>query len=335
MPRFQYAVKMYSTGPEKRTDGPSLSGKVKDAAERIEKQESIDSAKPSRGPGSQMLGPFNLPAGLLFIATGIGLYVYFQREKRKIEEKRLHQIQDQAVGRPAIGGPFQLVSSTGHPVTDQDLLGSFSLVYFGFTNCPDICPEELDKMSQVVDVIDKEHGAVINPVFVTCDPARDRVPLVAEYIADFHPRMLGLTGSYDDVKKACKSYRVYFSTPPGADPTQDYLVDHSIFFYLMDPEGKFVDAFGKSTTKDEVLSKVRDYVKRWKAEGLPIREADAKRRAASDGRPVSSDRQLFSEPEANPSKPPAVEPTMMPGPVPLPATQPVQPVDPVQPARLI
>lgn len=212
------------------------------------------------------------------------------------------------MGRPLIGGPFSLVSSTGHPVTEKDLLGSFSLIYFGFTNCPDICPEELDKMSQVVEAVDAEHGAVINPVFVTCDPARDRVPLVAEYISDFHPRMVGLTGSYDDVKKACKAYRVYFSTPPGADPTQDYLVDHSIFFYLMDPEGKFVDAFGKSTTKDDVLAKVRDYIKRWKAAGLPVAEANAKERAATDGRPVTGNKELFAPPSANPSKPPAVEP---------------------------
>lgn len=255
---------------------------------------------------ARLTQPFNVPAALLFIATGVGLYYYFQHEKRKIDERRMQQMQEQSVGRPMIGGPFSLVSSTGHPITDEDLLGSFSLIYFGFTNCPDICPEELDKMSQVVDVVDREAGPVINPVFITCDPARDRVPLVAEYIADFHPRMVGLTGSYDDVKKACKAYRVYFSTPPGADPTQDYLVDHSIFFYLMDPEGKFVDAFGKSTTKEEVLAKVRDYIKRWKAEGLPLHEANAKQRAASDGRPLTSNAELFSAPEANPSKPPAV-----------------------------
>ena len=210
------------------------------------------------------------------------------------------------MGRPRIGGPFSLVSSTGHPFTHEDFLGIFSLIYFGFTNCPDICPEELDKMSTVVDEVAKTHGPVINPVFITCDPARDRVPLVAEYIADFHPRMIGLTGTYDEIKQACKAYRVYFSTPPGADPTTDYLVDHSIFFYLMDPEGKFVDAFGKSSTKDEVLGKVLDYIRRWKNTGIPLLEANAKEKAATDGRPTSSDRSLFEEPSSEPSIPPAV-----------------------------
>lgn len=94
--------------------------------------------------------------------------------------------------------------------------------------------------------------------------------------------MLGLTGPYEAVKAACKSYRVYFSTPPNADPSGDYLVDHSIFFYLMDPEGRFVDAFGRSTSKDEVEKKVRDYVERWTKEGLDIGKADLKERLVRD-----------------------------------------------------
>ncbi|KAL4402555.1 Cu-binding protein [Malassezia pachydermatis] len=260
-------------------------------------------------PPTNSTGPFNLPAAALFIATGVGLYFYFQHEKAKMAEAKQKKMEEQAaIGRPRIGGPFELVSSTGHPFTEKDLLGSFSLIYFGFTNCPDICPEELDKMSAVVDEVAKTHGYVINPVFITCDPARDRVPMVAEYIADFHPRMVGLTGSYEAVKAACKAFRVYFSTPPGADPSTDYLVDHSIFFYLMDPEGKFVDAFGKSSTEEEVRDKALDYIQRWRATGLPLEEANAKHKAATDGRALSTDQELFSEPSLTPSVPPAVVP---------------------------
>jgi protein SCO1/2 len=80
--------------------------------------------------------------------------------------------------------------------------------------------------------------------------------VVKKYIVEFHPRLIGLTGSYDQVKAACKAYRVYFSTPPNASKDDDYLVDHSIFFYLMDPKGQFVDAFGKSQTADMVVEKV-------------------------------------------------------------------------------
>lgn len=147
---------------------------------------------------------------------------------------------------------------------------------------------------------------MVNPVFVTCDPARDRVPQVAEYIADFHPRMIGLTGTYDAIKSCCKAYRVYFSTPPGADPTKDYLVDHSIFFYLMDPEGKFVDAFGKSSTAEEVHAKTDDYVRRWKAAHLDLHEADAKERVATDGRAKTQEDSLYAPPSAMPSRPPTV-----------------------------
>jgi len=81
-------------------------------------------------------------------------------------------------------------------------------------------------MAAVVDMIDKEAGPVVTPVFVSVDPARDGVPQVAQYVSEFHPRLIGLTGDYDSVKKACKSYRVYFSTPPDAKATDDYLVDH-------------------------------------------------------------------------------------------------------------
>ncbi|PWN53220.1 hypothetical protein IE53DRAFT_310655, partial [Violaceomyces palustris] len=99
------------------------------------------------------VGPFNLKAGLLFLLTGVGLFFYFQKEKKNVEERRRQETANAKVGRPRIGGPFQLVTASGHPFTHEDLLGSFSLVYFGFTNCPDICPEELDKMGEVVDRI--------------------------------------------------------------------------------------------------------------------------------------------------------------------------------------
>lgn len=119
-----------------------------------------------------------------------------------------------------------LTDHHGKDFTEKDLLGKWTLIYFGFTHCPDICPEELDKMAAVVDTIDKEKGPITLPVFVSVDPARDSVKQVANYVQEFHPRLVGLTGDYDSVKRACKSYRVYFSTPPDAKATDDYLVDH-------------------------------------------------------------------------------------------------------------
>ena len=89
---------------------------------------------------------------------------------------------------------------------------------------------------------------------------------MARYVSDFHPRLVGLTGDYATLKATCKAYRVYFSTPPDAKPTDDYLVDHSIFFYFMDPAGRFVDAFGKANEVGDVVERVRKEIRRWEGE---------------------------------------------------------------------
>lgn len=117
--------------------------------------------------------------------------------------------------------------------------GKYALVYFGFTHCPDICPEELDKMSRMIDIVQEKVGNVMNSIFITCDPARDTPEVVDKYLQEFHPDFIGLTGNYDDIKDVCKKYRVYFSTPKDVKPGQDYLVDHSIYFYLMGEQSGF------------------------------------------------------------------------------------------------
>ncbi|KAG8995773.1 Cu-binding protein [Tulasnella sp. JGI-2019a] len=213
------------------------------------------------------VGPATWRAGVLFILAGGGLYFYFESEKQKVQERRAKELKSSKSGRPKVGGPFSLLDQDGKTFTEQDLMGNWSLVYFGFTNCPDICPEELDKMGVVVDSIEKHYGAdAVKPVFISVDPARDSVEQVKKYLEDFHPQMVGLTGTYDAVKSVCKSYRVYFSTPPDTKAGDDYLVDHSIYFYLMDPEGQFAGAFGKATTAEEVKKQYDDAVKEWKEE---------------------------------------------------------------------
>lgn len=216
------------------------------------------------GRDKAAVGVFTPKAAALFVATGIGLFFYFRYEKQKLIEQRQKELEDKQVGRPNVGGPFTMTTQDGKTFTEKDLLGKWSLIYFGFTNCPDICPEELDKMSAAVDVLDKEYGPIVQPIFISVDPARDSVAQVKRYVADFHPRLVGLTGDYDTVKKTCKAYRVYFSTPPDAKPTDDYLVDHSIFFYFMDPNGQFVDAFGKASTVEDVVARVQKEIGVWR-----------------------------------------------------------------------
>ncbi|KAJ7283240.1 SCO1/SenC-domain-containing protein [Mycena rebaudengoi] len=190
--------------------------------------------------------------------------------KAKILEQQEKDRASKTFGRPLVGGPFSLTTHTGNPYTEQDILGKWSLLYFGFTNCPDICPAELDKMGLVLDacgcVDQKEHGQIFNPVFISVDPARDSPSRIAVYLKDFHPGFTGLVGSYEAIKATCKAYRVYFSTPPNTKPEDDYLVDHSIFVYLMDPKGQFVEAFGQTVTIEEMLQKMRDEINMWKTE---------------------------------------------------------------------
>ncbi|KAJ1649889.1 Cu-binding protein [Dispira simplex] len=221
---------------------------------------------PNGKPGDKernLVGPFSPLAAGVFLATGVLLYTYLRYEKARIEEEKEKAREDQTVGKPRIGGPFELIDHNGKTVSNQDFLGKFMLIYFGFTHCPDICPEELDKMSEALEALEKDPqvpGEIV-PIFITCDPQRDGVEQVREYIQEFHPRLIGLTGSFEDISKVAKAYRVYFSKPPTAKPDEDYLVDHSIFFYMMDPRGEFLDAFGRETSAEEVYHRIKEHMR--------------------------------------------------------------------------
>ena len=172
---------------------------------------------------------------------------------------------NKGMGKPLIGGPFHLKTQDGKDFTDEDLKGKYSLVYFGFTHCPDICPEELDKMAGMIDRVKEKHGeAAMQSLFISCDPARDTPEVIRRYLADFHEDIVGMTGTWQEVKDVCKVYRVYFSTPPDVQPGQDYLVDHSIYFYLMDPDGDFVEAIGRNFTTEAAAKVINDHVSDWK-----------------------------------------------------------------------
>ncbi|KAF3921713.1 hypothetical protein ABW21_db0205801 [Orbilia brochopaga] len=209
-------------------------------------------------------GPFSFRAGVMFVLTGIGLYSYFTFEKGRMERKR-DTDSHKSVGKAKIGGEYILLNQDGDKVTDSEVRdGKFSLVYFGFTHCPDICPEELDKMAVMIDKVFEARGKVLRPVFITCDPARDTPKVIKEYLAEFHPTMVGLTGTYDEIKDVCKKYRVYFSTPRDLKEGMDYLVDHSIYFYLMDPDGNFVEALGRQHTAQQAADIISTHIGDWK-----------------------------------------------------------------------
>jgi protein SCO1 len=165
-------------------------------------------------------------------------------------------------GKPSLGGPFTLVNTDGVPMSQAEFLGKWCFFYFGFTHCPEICPIELNRMSHVVDAVKQVRPhAQMAPLFVSCDPNRDSLDSIKEYVSEFHPDFVGLVGTPSQVNETCKSYRIYYSVPDEqtAD-SQDYLIDHSIAIFLFDPYGRFVDFFGTRYTEDEITQKVISYI---------------------------------------------------------------------------
>ncbi|KAJ3125562.1 Cu-binding protein [Nowakowskiella sp. JEL0407] len=195
------------------------------------------------------------------MASGAALYAYVEYEKVRVAELKKNS-KDQAYGKPLVGGPFSLVDHDGRPVTDMDFRGKYLLLYFGYTFCPDVCPEELEKMGVIVDKVDKVKKDGVLPIFISCDPKRDSVESIKEYVREFHPKFLGLTGTHQQIKRVAKAYRLYYSSPPKAvdDDDADYLVDHSIFFYLVDPNGQYIAHFGRTDTSDFVAEKILEAI---------------------------------------------------------------------------
>ncbi len=150
-------------------------------------------------------------------------------------------------GKALIGGAFELVDHTGKTVTDQTYRGRFMLVYFGFTYCPDVCPTELQHIAVALDKIGKRRRQHIVPLFVTIDPERDTQELMATYVDNFHPDLVGLTGTLAQIKKMASVYRVYFKKVKEKDQPDGYTMDHSALVFLMDDKGEYVRHFSYGT----------------------------------------------------------------------------------------
>lgn len=161
--------------------------------------------------------------------------------------------------REPVGGPFTLVDHEGRPRTDADVRGRLLLVYFGFMSCPDICPTDLLEIARVLTMLGDE-GDAIQPLFVTLDPERDTVAALAEYVPNFHPRLVGLTGSVESVRVAADAYKVFYEKVARANG--DYTIDHSAFIYLMDRSGGYLGFFPPGTSAERMLTIIRPHVAR-------------------------------------------------------------------------
>jgi len=163
-------------------------------------------------------------------------------------------------GKPAIGGPWTLIDSIDRKlVSEKSFAGKYTILYFGFTRCPDICPSEMVKVAKVMDMLKASHPALVEklvPIFVTVDPARDSIRNMKEYAKDFHPSYVFLTGTPGQVQAMAKKYRVYVSK---ADETVDgdYLVDHSIVLYFHDDKGELLDVCTQSMKPSDIVERIK------------------------------------------------------------------------------
>ncbi len=183
---------------------------------------------------------------------------------------------------PAIGGPFTLVNHLGQTVTDADFHGRFLLVFFGYTYCPDVCPTTLTTITDALGLLGAD-GDKVTPAFVSVDPERDTPEYLGEYLAYFHPRLVGLTGTPAQVAAAAGAYRVYYAkagqrgaaggsqadlpTPhahgeAGHGGEEDYIMDHTAVIYLMGPKGKYLAHFAHQTTPENMASGIRRHLER-------------------------------------------------------------------------
>ncbi|MFO1057640.1 MAG: SCO family protein [Dongiaceae bacterium] len=177
-----------------------------------------------------------MPALLLVAAAILGAalvaHAYFFRDQRTTAAV------DPAAGPPAIGGPFTLQGANGATVTDRDYRGRWLLVYFGYTFCPDVCPTTLADMATALAEIGPL-AARIQPIFISVDPGRDSPEAAAAYARAFDPRIVGLSGTPQEIAQAAAAYKVYYSVHRTGDGPGDYLLDHSAYLYVMRPDGSF------------------------------------------------------------------------------------------------
>src|SRR5689334_16298893 len=186
-----------------------------------------------------------LLAGLVILGTGAFLALTLRESPRGVAGTALAS---------AIGGPFQLVDQNGKTVTDADLKGKWSLVYFGYTHCPDACPTALNDIAIALDQLGPKRDAV-RPVFITVDPERDTPAALKDYVTAFDAPILALTGTPEEVAQAARAYRVYYAKHPEAGG--DYSMDHSSVIYVMDPQGRFTASFTHESTPEQISDRLK------------------------------------------------------------------------------
>ncbi len=226
---------------------------------------SEDTAKPDPAPqkpksGLTRLGPV---IAIIVVAMGIGLMFaarYYKTQNPPVagtSEKSEKSTKSSVV---TIGGPFTLTDHNGQNVTEKTYAGQYKMVFFGYTYCPDVCPTTLTTLSNTLDILGSA-AEKVTPLFITVDPARDTVEHLNEYVGYFHPRIVGLTGTDEQIASVAKAYRVYYAkAKPSEDDPLDYLMDHSSITYLIGPDGTFLEHFSHGTEPEKIAERLLEYL---------------------------------------------------------------------------
>ncbi|XP_063078689.1 protein SCO1 homolog, mitochondrial [Engraulis encrasicolus] len=216
---------------------------------------------PTPPSGDKKRGPVTWRSLAVTFAIGgtlLGAMKMFKKEK----EESIERERTRSLGKPLLGGPFSLVDHNNKPCKSEDFFGQWILIYFGFTHCPDICPDEIEKMIEVVDEIGRIKSLPdLTPILITIDPDRDTAEAMSVYVKEFSPKLIGLTGATEQIDKVSRAYRVYYSQGP-KDEDNDYIVDHTIIMYLVGPDGEFVEYYGQNKKSAEISSSVASHMRK-------------------------------------------------------------------------
>ena len=202
----------------------------------------------SQSSGSSLLIP--ALAGVLLLLVFLLLNLFTMKPPLTAEQQN----------RALIGGPFTLVNHKGETVTDKTFVGRYQLIYFGYSFCPDVCPTELQNMITALGMIGDRAKQVV-PIFITIDPERDTPAQLADYVSNFSPQLVGLTGTVQQVKGAINAFRVYARKVKDENSSAAYLMDHSSIIYLMDRQGRFLKHFSYGAKPEAIAASLRQLIR--------------------------------------------------------------------------
>lgn len=241
---------------DKEDDKKEASGKKDDTApEKAAVPEPALDLAPVPDPGPSKRRGIILMAAIIVCFGTLGWFFY----KVPMMQSSPSQVV-KTTGTASIGGPFTLVDHFNKTVSDTDFRGRYMLIFFGYTYCPDVCPTTLTDISDALGVLGKDADEIA-PIFITVDPERDKPEHMKEYIKYFHPKIIGMSGSVEQVKSVASAYRIFFekAREKGAEP-DDYLMNHSSITYLMGKEGKYLTHFSHGTSAKDLAAKIKSFL---------------------------------------------------------------------------